>query len=241
MASISVLQTIATKYGSNAYSDVVWGLELINEPVMLDDDSFAHVESWVEAAYDLLINNVENTAVKIVMHDAFIGASNWVSIGEAINSDCGSDPRFYIDTHLYQNQDASDSLLTQAEHIEKVCNYASTEFLSASVNLPVIVGEFTDQINICVDANGTITPGTNCSTEGCQCSAALDTSEWNGYLINATRIFLETQMDVFEKYSSGWFMWTYNGPGAWGLTNLFDVGVIGPDTVTQREFSYQCS
>lgn len=238
--SLSVLEAIVEKYGTTAYSDVVFGLELVNEPVVWDTPSADQVSSWAKTAFNALQGLAGNKNLKIIMHDAFVGAQNWEPIGAAINEEC-AEPSFYLDLHLYQNQDASDSQLNQTGHIEKVCNYPTTTFLPDSTTLPVIVGEFTDQTNICVDAQGVVTAGTSCSTTGCQCSANTDTSQWNGYLVNATRLFLETQLDVFEENSEGWFIWSYTGPGAWGLQNLFKYGVIGPDTVTERMFPSQCS
>lgn len=238
--SIQVLETIVAKYGKTTWSDVVFGLELVNEPIVWDIGSADQVTSWAKSAFHALIGLAENPNLKIVMHDAFVGASNWESIGKAINQEC-AEPSFYVDVHLYQNQEASDSLLTQDQHIQKACNYSTTQFLPASSDLPVLVGEFTDQTNICADANGTITAGTSCSTTGCQCTATLDTLQWNGYLINATRKFLEAELDTFEAYSEGWFLWSYSGPGAWGLKNLFAAGVIGPKLVTDRMFPAQCS
>lgn len=238
--SLDVLQTIVTKYGTSDYADVVWGVELVNEPVVWDDDSFDEVTAWATSAFNALMDISENDDLKIIMHDAFVGASMWENVGVAINDNC-TEPTFYLDLHLYQNQDASYDDMTQAEHIAATCAFNTTQFLPSSTSLPIIVGEFSDQTNICVDANGTVTAGTSCNTTDCQCSADLDTSEWNGYLVNATRLFLETQLDVFEEYSEGWFIWSYSGPGAWGLTNLFEYGVIGPDDVTQREFPAQCS
>jgi len=237
--SLSILEAIVSKYGTSSWSDVVWGLELVNEPVVWDGPSAQDVASWAGKAFDALIDLSDNPDLKIIMHDAFVGAANWEPVGSAINEEC-TEPSFYIDVHLYQNQDWADSQLTQAQHIQRVCNYSTTAFLPASSNLPVVVGEFTDQTNICVDAKGNVTSGTSCSTPGCQCSANLDTSQWNGYLVNATRLFLEAQMDVFEEYSEGWFLWSYHGPGAWGLNNLFNAGVVGPNTVTQRKFPPQC-
>lgn len=238
--SLEVLETMVQKYGTTDWADVVWGLELVNEPVVYDTSSFGDVSSWAKSAFDALVGLADNENLKIIMHDAFVGASDWEPIGAAINEEC-EEPTFYLDLHLYQNQDSSDNAMTQAEHIASVCNYKSTQFLPNSTSLPIMVGEFSDQTNICVDANGTVTAGTSCSTTGCQCSADTDTSQWNSHLVNATRMFLEAQLDVFEEYSEGWFIWSYQGPGAWGLRNLVEYGVIGPNSINERMFPSQCS
>ncbi|KAL1296787.1 hypothetical protein AAFC00_000249 [Neodothiora populina] len=238
--SLDVLETMVEKYGTTSWSDVVWGLELVNEPVVWDTSSFGDVTSWAKSAFDALTGIAGNANLKIIMHDAFVGASNWEPIGAAINEGC-DESNFYLDLHLYQNQGVDDSQLQYSDHIQKVCDYKTSQFLPNSTSLPILVGEFSDEINICVDANGVITPGVSCSTTGCQCAANTDTSQWNKYLVNATRKFFETELDVFEKYSEGWFMWSYQGPGAWGMQNLFKYGIIGPNNINERQFPNQCS
>lgn len=237
-ASTSILETLATKYGTSAWADVVWGIELVNEPIVWDQTSASSVQSWVQSTVKSIRAKATNSNLKLIMHDAFVGAQSWVSLGKSINT---ADDNFILDLHLYQNQGGSVSMMTQDQHIATVCNYSSTQFLPDSDDLPIIVGEFSDQTNICVDASGNVSAGSSCSTTGCQCSAQLDPSQWNSYLITATRKFMEAQMDVFEEYSYGWFLWNYAGPGAWGLGNLFNAGVVGPNTITQRQYPAQCS
>lgn len=105
--SISVLETIVQKYGSTSYSDVVFGLELVNEPVVWNTASADQVADWAKYAFDALLDLADNQNLKIIMHDAFVGAAAWETVGEAINGDC-DEPSFYIDLHLYQNQDSAD-------------------------------------------------------------------------------------------------------------------------------------
>lgn len=237
-AATSILETVVSKYGTTGWADVIWGIELVNEPIVWDQTSASSVQSWVVDTVKKIRALISNPDLKLIMHDAFVGAQNWLELGQSINTD---DENFVLDLHLYQNQGGSTSDMTQDQHIDAVCQYPSTQFLPDSARLPIVVGEFTDQTNICVDASGNITAGTSCSTSGCQCSAQLDPSQWNSYLIDATRKYMEAQMDVFEENSLGWFLWSYTGPGAWGLDNLFSAGVVGPNTVTERKFPAQCS
>lgn len=238
--SISVLETMAAKYGSMDYSDVVFGLELTNEPISWDENDFATTKQWAQDAYAAVVAKAENPDLNIIMHDGFMGPDNWEAVGSAVNGDSSlADSRFWIDTHLYQNQVASDSTLTQEEHIEKACNWSTTELLPASVNLPVIVGEFSAQTNICANPDGSTLAGSVCYIDGCQCSSNVDIEYWNEPLINATRMFLEAEMDTFESHARGYFMWTYKGPGAWGYTNAVKYGLVG-DKITDRAYPGQC-
>jgi glucan 1,3-beta-glucosidase len=105
--------------------------------------------------------------------------------------------------------------------------------------MPVIVGEFSAQMNVCAYPDGTITPGTVCNKKGCQCSSNVEVQYWSQPLIDAHRRFVEAQLDTFESSTQGWFMWAYKGPGAWGLDNAVKYGLIGKK-VTDRKFPNQC-
>ncbi|THY49986.1 glycoside hydrolase [Aureobasidium pullulans] len=237
-ASTSVLEMMAAKYGTSSYSDVVWGLELVNEPIVWDETSARSAQTWAVDTVKAMRSHITNPDLKLVMHDAFLGAKAWVPVAQYYNAEAEN---FVLDVHLYQNQGGDTSSMNQDQHINTVCQYPSTQFLPDSDQTPVLVGEFSDQTNICVDASGNVTAGTSCSTAGCQCSAQLDPSQWNSYLVAATRKFMEAQLDIFEEYSMGWFLWSYTGPGAWGLGNLFKAGVVGPNKITDRQFPAQCT
>ncbi|KAG9850945.1 glycoside hydrolase family 5 protein, partial [Aureobasidium melanogenum] len=239
-ASTAVLELMAAKYGVEAYADVVYGLELANEPIVWDETSARSAQEWAVSTVQAMRTHITNPDLKLIMHDAFLGAKAWETVAEQFNFNADS-MNFVLDVHLYQNQGGDTSNMNQDQHIATVCDYPNTQFVPASANLPVVVGEFSDQTNICVDASGNVTAGTSCSTDGCQCSAQLDPSEWNADLVAATRKFMEAQLDIFEEYSEGWFLWSYTGPGAWGMGNLFNAGVIGPDHITQRQYPAQCN
>lgn len=239
--SISVLETIATKYGSEKYADVVFGIEMINEPISWDQNNFATTKSWAQQAYKAIKSVATNPELVVVMHDGFMGPSNWEQVGSAINGNSSlEDSKFWIDVHLYQNQVASDSLLTQQQHIQKACNWSSTELLPSLSNLPVIVGEFTPATNICANPDGTTVAGDVCSESGCQCSCNVPLQYWNKPLVDATRMFFEAQLETFESHARGWFVWSYQGPGAWGLNNAVEYGLIG-QSVNDRMYPGQCS
>ena len=236
----AVLVQVAQKYGSQAYADVVFGIELTNEPISWNQNKFSTTQTWAQDAHRQVKAASTNQNLNIIMHDGFMGPSSWTSVGKTLNGQSKlAQSKFWIDVHLYQNQVASDSTLTQAQHIAKACNWSTTELLPASSNLPVIVGEFSAATNICANPDGSTVAGSVCTVSGCQCANNVPIAEWNAPLVAATRMFLEAQLDTFEKHSRGWFMWTYNGPGAWGLKNAVQYGLIG-STVTDRKYPGQC-
>lgn len=239
--SIEVLKTIATKYGTTEYADVVFGIEIVNEPISWDQNNFTMTQQWAQDAYWAIKSVATNPSLNVIMHDAFMGPSEWEAIGASINGDSTlEESNFWIDVHLYQNQETADSLLTQDQHIQAACNWSSSELLPSSSNLPVIVGEFSMQTNICANPDGSTLAGSACYIDGCQCDTNVDVEYWNEPLVNATRMFVEAELDTFEQHSRGWFVWSYKGPGAWGLTNAVEYGLIGSN-VTDRAFPNQCS
>lgn len=238
--SITILQTIATKYGSQAYADVVWGIELVNEPISWAPNNFTVNKQWAQQAYTAVKAKATNPNLMVIMHDGFMGVSNWKTVMNNVNTN-KSNALFGLDLHLYQNQVASDSLLNGAQHITKACNYTVSQLSLASSSLPVMVGEFAAQINICANPDGSTVNGSSCSVAGCQCANNVTLSKWNAPLKNAMRRFGEAEMDAFENKGRGWFIWSYKAPGTWGLANNMQYGIMGPNKVTDRMFPGQCN
>jgi glucan 1,3-beta-glucosidase len=149
---------------------------------------------------------------------------------------------FAVDTHLYQNQVESDKWLTQPEHIAKACDWVNTTLLPQNTTnspLPVFVGEFSAATDICANPDGNTVAGTTCWIDGCQCANNVDMQWWNQPLKDVTRQFLEAELEAFEKGAQGWFIWSWKGPGAWGMENLIKHGVVG-ENVEDRKHRGQC-
>lgn len=239
--TISVLETMTRKYGCKSYADVVIGIELVNEPISWEPNQFNVTQAWTKKAYKAVRAAATNPHLQIVMHDSFTTPWAWTDVARGINGNVSIDTApFAIDTHLYQNQVEEDSQLTQAEHITKACNWTNSNLLPSSYNLPVYVGEWSAQTNVCANPDGSTTAGTQCETEGCQCSVSTDLAEWKAPLVEATRRYVEAQMDAFEHGSKGWYIWSYKGPGVWGLENVMRYVFDKGDKVTDRKFAGQC-
>ncbi|KAG8625875.1 hypothetical protein KVT40_006276 [Elsinoe batatas] len=237
-AAVSALKQITSIYGTEEYSDVVWGIQLVNEPICWSNNIDPQkTHDWAKSTFQYL-TSAEQVPYKIIMHDAFEGPKKWADLGKELNSNTASDPAFWIDTHLYQNQVDEDSQLTQEQHIEKACKWSSTNLIPDETQVPVIVGEFSAQTNVCVNPDGSSIAGKQCSTEGCQCSVD-DMNTWRQPMKDATTKFLEAELDTFEASAAGWFLWSYKAPGTWGLANLMEHGILG-ETVTDRKFPGQC-
>ncbi|RDW89540.1 hypothetical protein BP6252_01572 [Coleophoma cylindrospora] len=233
--SISILKTMATKYGAAKYADVVVGLELVNEPISWGNNQFSTTKAWAKEAYSAVRSAAENKNMVIVMHDGFMGPLSWTSTAEALSN--GRDKTFGIDTHLYQLYTDADNALTQQGHIDEACGWGKNLSI-ANANMPTYVGEWSAATNICVNPDGSTTAGTTCSTYGCQCqSTSFD--NWNDNMVAAVGKYVEAQLDTFEASTSGYFIWTAKGPGGWGFFNDIQKGVF-PNPVTSRKHSPQC-
>lgn len=235
--SIYALEIMAAKYGGLEYADVVVGLELINEPVSWWPNDFEVTKAWAKDAYKAVKAKVANKDLVIVMHDGFRGPPAWISVAKELNAE-DDKPAFGIDTHLYQVYGEEDNMLTQKQHIQKACSWASSLKYGNKI-MPTYVGEWSSETNICVDKDGATIPGTSCSTQGCQCQSDHFTN-WKTELVEQVRRYVEAQMDVFEQSTSGYFMWAAKGPGGWGFLNGIRNGVI-PNPVTSRKFANQCN
>jgi glucan 1,3-beta-glucosidase len=232
----SVLQTIASKYGTTAYSDVVIGLELINEPLPAGSNSFSKTQKWVKDAYTAVRSEAENKNLQIIMHDSFMPALAWSAITSEIAEQNGLAG---IDTHAYQLYTGLDNSLTQELHIAKACAWSSTLFAPwKALNIPIYAGEFSAITKVCVNPDGSTFAGnvtaTACSVEYCQCLSDTDSSKWGRASVDNVRHYVDAQLQTFETSSNGYFFWNWRGPGGWDFQAGVEQGWI-PNPVTTFE------
>ncbi|KAI9657067.1 MAG: exo-1,3-beta-glucanase [Bathelium mastoideum] len=245
--SIDILVRMATKYGSKQYADVVVGLELVNEPISWttsngEGNDFGKMQSWAQQAYSAVKNATTNPHLRVIMHDAFKTPFAWNQVASKINGKSTlQNAPFGIDTHLYQNQESSDSQLSNDQHISKACNYSTSSLLpqSPTQNVPVYVGEWSTSINICVNPDGSTSGGYQCSTNGCQCTSNVDPSQYKQYTADAIRQFAEAQLLTFRKSAQGFFLWAYKGPGEWGLTNAMAAKTLPNPINDMSQYKYK--
>ncbi|MCJ1308177.1 hypothetical protein MMC25_001829 [Agyrium rufum] len=237
--STAVLQTMGAKYGAMEYADVVIGLEMVNEPSASGNNSYQVTQQWSIDAYNAVKPLVANPNFVISVHDSFVGPTAYNSIGSSLNGGLGDQGTFGIDVHEYSLYDDSDNSLTQPEHISQACGWGSS-LSAAKQNMPIYVGEWSALTNICVLGDGSTIAGTSCSgIDNCvQCSTS-DVSTWNSDLVGWGRKFVEAQLDTYEANTNGYFIWSWGGPGGWGVVNDINAGVF-PNPVTSRQYASQC-
>lgn len=233
--SISVLTQMAAKYGSSDYSDVVVGLELVNEPISWGNNQLSTTLQFARDAYAQVKSASANPHLNVIMHDSFVPATQWSSLPSDVGTTTSR--QFHLDTHLYQVFDDKYKSLDGSGHVSAACVWGS-QLSTADRSLPIHVGEWSAAMDICVNPDGTTSSGSSCTQQGCQCTGD-NILSWNNGLKEQTRRFVEAQLDAFEQNASGYFLWAYKGPGAWGLKNLVDRGMF-PNPVTKRNFPGQC-
>lgn len=65
---------------------------------------------------------------------------------------------------------------------------------------------------------------------------------WDQTLKDNTRRFIETQLDVYERFTDGWVFWNFKTEASaeWDLFRLLDAKVF-PQPLTDRKFNSICS
>jgi len=230
--STAVLVTMAKKYGSAMYADVVVGIEIVNEPAASGNVSFATSQQWALDAYHAMKAVTTNPNLVIVTHDSFQGTTTFTPLAKKLDA-----KDFGVDAHQYQLYTDADNTLTQAQHIAKACGWAK-DLQTTKAAMPVYIGEWSALTNVCVNPDGSTTAGTSCSASGCQCVTS-EPKTWSKKTVEVVRRYVEAQLDVWEANTMGWFLWGFGGPGGWGIGNLVAAGVM-PSPVTERLYPGQC-
>ena len=248
--AISVLTTIATKYGGANYSDTVTGFGLVNEPNGQyvpngADNAFDAIEAFALKATTAIKPLITNPNVKIVLGDGFLPPMNFTNLPTFL--DTVASRQFAIDDHMYQIYTPADNYESQQTHIDNACR-AIPALSAVKAKAPLFIGEWSAHTNVCVDTtNGTKSLGNGRwpTTGTLNCGFPLNqwstdpTTKWTERVINETRAYVEAQLDVFRQSTSGNFAWTWNGPNDWGVKNGLAVGIF-PNPVTSRIFPPAC-
>lgn len=237
--TLSVLQQIADKYAQPFYKSVVAAIELVNEP--LPDKLAGGTAAVVQYSKDGYgeVRTVSSD-MPVVVHDAFQNGTFWNNILTS-----GAD-YVVIDHHDYQVFSDEEVGLSAADHRQLVCSNAGT--YSANVDHWVVVGEWSAAMTDCAAAlNGYgigsryegYYPG---STHHGSCSSINFIDTWDQTLKDNTRLYIETQLDVYERFTNGWVFWNFKTEASaeWDLFRLLNAGVF-PQPLTSRQSQSICS
>ena len=240
--STSILQQMVQRYGTKENSDVVFGLEIVNEPKPSAPNSFSTSQSWATDAYTALQQTISenglNPYLQVITHDSFMGPTKFVPLVSKVTSPVDK-PTFGVDQHNYQLYTDTDNDRDQPAHIQDACSW-SDALSKTKPSMPVIVGEWSALTNICVKSDGTTYGSSSCDGSG-NC-ATCPTNTWSPALVEQVRKYVEAQLDTFEANSNGHFIWNFKAGSnsGWSVYDLIEAKAF-PSTITDRQYPPQCS
>ncbi|KAI3403846.1 exgA [Candida oxycetoniae] len=239
--TVRVLNQIYEKYGASNYSDVVLGIEVLNEPLgpVLN---MTELKSFYFATYNNSreIQEVNNT---IFFHDAFQPIGYWDEFFD--NGEIGHfnkslnrtgapsttiDSTFFnnliVDHHHYEvfASSVADNI---TQHLVNIKNYANS---IANETQRAIVGEWSAALTDCAPwLNGI---GLGSRYEGTEpytdydrvgsCSAVnKNPQKWFKHQKKNYRKFIEMQLYQYTENTSGWIFWCWKTEGG-GATTEWD-------------------
>ncbi|KAG7664605.1 uncharacterized protein J8A68_001830 [[Candida] subhashii] len=234
--TIKVLGDVFTKYADESYSDVIIGIELVNEPLgpVLDMDK---LKNFFTTGYNNLRQGGSNSPV--IIHDAFQPSGYW-------NNFMTSDQNYFnvvIDHHHYQVFSAPELQRDINAHVSVACNWGWDAKQEYHWN---IAGEWSAALTDCAPwLNGV---GRGARYEGAydnspyigSCAPLQNISTWpEDYKVNVRR-YIEAQLDAFE-YTGGWIFWNWKTENApeWDLQKL-NLNGLFPQPLTDRQYPNQC-
>jgi glucan 1,3-beta-glucosidase len=219
--TLQVLKTISAKYAQPQYSDVVMGIELLNEPAGYELD-MGIIRNFFKAGHKQ-VRDISKTPV--VIHDAFQEPKSY--------NNMLTKPQDFvsIDHHYYQVFSPEENALSHSQHIKKVCKDIKS---MDGANHWTFVGEFSGAMNDCAQyLNGY---GVGARYEGKypdskrvgSCKGMNDLSSWSQEMKDATRKFLAVQIASFESKLDGWTFWNFKTERSpsWDALQLVDAGVF---------------
>ncbi|ODV94514.1 hypothetical protein PACTADRAFT_51338 [Pachysolen tannophilus NRRL Y-2460] len=236
--TLSVLEYISNKYGGSNYSDVVIGIELVNEPLgtSLNMDE---IKSFYYDGYSK-VRNVGDNAV--IIHDAFQSEGYW-------NSDLTTDQGYWnvvLDHHHYQVFDTSEISEDIDTHISEACGWNSETNDEYHWS---VCGEFSAALTDCAKWLNGVGRGARwdgsyeSSTYYGSCENKQDISTWSSTDIANSRKYVEAQMDAFLNgdKNAGWVFWCFKTETTleWDFKRLVNAGII-PQPLSDRQYPNQC-
>lgn len=242
--TLSVLDIISSKYATDAYADVVVGIELLNEPFIAElPGGKDATQQYYRDGYNLVRET--SSSVGVIIHDGFQDPSSWN--GFLTPSDNNSQ-RVAVDHHYYQVFSDAGNALQPWAHRQGVCNDAYE--WAQNQDKWLICGEWTAAMTDCAPYlngygvgsryDGTY-PG---SPKVGDCGPINDIGSWTDTFKNDMRGFIEAQLEVFDHYTQGYMFWNFKTENTsapeWDLFALLDAGIF-PQPLSDRKFSQICS
>ncbi|KAF2471120.1 glycoside hydrolase [Lindgomyces ingoldianus] len=236
--TLQVLKTISEKYAQTKYQDVVIGIQLLNEPLIVKLNE-AGVRQFYRDGFGQ-VRTVSDTPV--ILHDGFKPPNTWNTF---LTPSDNNAQNVAIDHHEYQVFSPEQVAMQPWQHRQAVCNNAESY---NGADKWTFVGEWTGAMTDCAKYlngfgvgaryDGTYPGSSYVGT----CGFQNDITQWPQTYKDDTRGYIEAQMMAFEKKTQGWFFWNFKTEGAaeWDAFRLIDAGVF-PQPLDKMKFGAICT
>lgn len=232
--TLTVLQAIFDKYGAWEYTDVISGIQFLNEPLgpAIDMNQLKNLLEW---AY----KNMRSVSVNnVVIHDAFQAYNYWDSFMPV-------DLNYWdviVDHHHYQVFSAGELARDIDQHIEVACAWADSKN-EAHWN---VAGEWSAALTDCALWLNGVGRGArwlgdyDSSPNYGLCDMYTNSDNWTDEYKANVRRYIEAQLDAFEQ-TAGWMFWNWKTEDAvdWDMSRLIAAGVF-PQPLSDRQYENQC-
>ncbi|KAG7691759.1 hypothetical protein KL915_005066 [Ogataea haglerorum] len=239
--TIQVLDQIASKYGGSNYSDVIIGIELLNEPLGSNLD-FDELVDFYNKGYQLVRDNGN---APVIIHDAYLPDHTFDNV---LNTE--QDPNVWeviVDHHHYQVFDVGSLSQSVDEHVSTACGWGQSENTEYHYTL---CGEWTAALTDCAKwLNGAGRGARYDATFGggnyigsCDQLYTANYDYFTPEVISNYRRYVEAQMDSFlYGKNAGWVFWCWKTENTieWDMQRLIGLGII-PQPFDDRQYPNQC-
>ncbi|KAL9098529.1 MAG: hypothetical protein Q9163_005828 [Psora crenata] len=220
--SLSILTTVAKKYGSSQYANTVTAIEIFSSPVTSPATDMSALQTFAKQAFDAIKSASTNPNIQVVMPNAASALSGWTTISQSISPIKGM---FSVAQNMLQTVTSSNQSMTQEQHIQAVCQRG---YAMAGINhdeMSLYIGEFSAATTTTMEVEG-----------------------WTDDVVQQIRKYVEAQLATYESYTSGYFLWSWAdnseqvaGVG-WGIKDGIEKGYL-PNPLNdpnQRKYPGQC-
>lgn len=236
--SVKAFSVLAEAYGGPEWSDVISGIELVNEPRTIDAIiGLDNVNRYYEEVFPL-VRDQGNTTV--VIHDGYQPFG-------AYNDFAKSHENSVVTHHPYQVFDVYSLQLTIDEHVSAVCETGRSA-LGAESEIHRVFSEWSAALTDCAPLLNGMGRGarydntfSGSNTYIGNCGDFTDFSTWTDELKQNTRRYVEAQLDAYDYGGQGWIFWAYKTENQidWDVSRLIDYGLF-PQPLTDRQYPNQC-
>ena len=218
--SLSILEKIATKYGSAEHASTIVAIQIFSGPIAAPSPD-AH-DSFTSQAYTTIRKAAANPNLQVIMPDGTSSPRDYVETAQSLSPTKGM---FAVAESMSELTCPCEQEMSQVQHIQRACERGYN-----------IAGLNHDQIGIYV---GEFNAATN---------ATMSVEGWTEDVVTDVRKYVEANLEVFEAYTQGYFFWSWAvdadevaGVG-WGFKAGIEKGYIpNPlDDYSKRKFPNQC-